>query len=80
MVQLGQNSLLVYWVHILFVYGGFSILSKRASSVPAASAGLVAIIAAMMLLAWARPWLEEQGREYAGQVREKLLPAGESQV
>ena len=26
MVQLGQTSLLVYWVHIEFVYGRFSIL------------------------------------------------------
>jgi uncharacterized membrane protein len=77
MVQLGQNSLLVYWVHIWFVYGGFSILPKRASSVTAATAGLAGIIAAMMLLAWARPWLEGQGKELAVRVRGKLLPAGE---
>lgn len=76
MVQLGQNSLLVYLVHIGFVYGGFSILPKRASGVPAATLGLVAIIAAMMLLAWARPWIEERARELAERVSGKLLPAG----
>ncbi len=76
-VQLGQNSLLVYWVHIWFVYGGFSILPRRASSVPAATAGLVVIIAAMMLLAWARPRLEGQARELSQRVRGKVLPVGE---
>ena len=78
MVQLGQNSLLVYWVHIWFVYGGFSILPKQASSIPAATAGLATIIAAMMLLAWGQPWLEEQGREFVVRVRGKLLPVGEA--
>jgi fucose 4-O-acetylase-like acetyltransferase len=76
-VQLGQNSLLVYWVHIWFVYGGFSILPKQASSVSAATAGLVVIVAAMMMLAWARPWLEAQGRGFAVRVWGRLLPAGE---
>ena len=35
LIQLGQTSLLVYWVHIEFVYGRFSLLTKRAQSVPA---------------------------------------------
>ena len=29
-IQLGQASLLVYWVHIEFVYGRVSILPKHA--------------------------------------------------
>ena len=29
LIQLGKTSLLVYWVHIEFVYGRFSILRKE---------------------------------------------------
>src|SRR5437879_3606666 len=36
-IQLGQTSLLVYWVHIEFVYGRFSILPKRSMSISAAA-------------------------------------------
>jgi uncharacterized membrane protein len=50
--QLGTTSLLVYWVHIEFVYGRFSILPRRGSSLGMAALGLVAIIAAMTLLSW----------------------------
>ena len=31
LVQMGQTSLLVYWVHIIFVYGSFSLLRKGAA-------------------------------------------------
>jgi uncharacterized membrane protein len=54
LIQLGQTSLLVYWVHIEFVYGKFSILPKRASSALAATLGLFTIFAAMLLLSLAR--------------------------
>ncbi len=47
-IQLGQTSLLVYWVHIEFVYGRFSILPKHRSSIPLATLGLVAIFVAML--------------------------------
>ena len=33
LIQLGQTSLLVYWVHIEFVYGRFALLPKRAQSI-----------------------------------------------
>ena len=49
LVQLGQTSLLVYWVHIEFVYGRISILPKHAQTVASASYGLLAI--ALMMLA-----------------------------
>jgi len=49
-IQLGKTSLLVYWVHIEFVYGRLSILPKRQCSIARASAGLLVIFAAMMLL------------------------------
>lgn len=54
LVQLGQTSLLVYWVHIEFVYGRVSILPKKASSIAAATGGLVVIFLAMLLLSWLR--------------------------
>jgi uncharacterized membrane protein len=54
LIQLGQTSLLVYWVHIEFVYGRFSILPKRAESIPAASRGLLEIFLFMLLLSLVR--------------------------
>jgi len=50
-IQLGTTSLLVYWVHIEFVYGGMSILPKRACSIPKATLGLFLIFLAMLVLA-----------------------------
>ena len=54
LIQLGQTSLLVYWVHIEFVYGRFSILPKRAESIPTASRGLLEIFLFMLLLSLVR--------------------------
>src|SRR5579863_3034766 len=53
-IQLGKTSLLVYWVHIEFVYGLFSILPKRQCSVFQASAGLLIIFLSMLLLSLLR--------------------------
>jgi len=53
-VQLGKTSLLVYWVHIEFVYGRFSILPKRQCSILQASAGLLIIFLSMLLLSLLR--------------------------
>jgi uncharacterized membrane protein len=53
-LQLGRTSLLVYWVHIEFVYGRFSILPKRQMSIPAATLGLLTIFAAMVTLSLIR--------------------------
>jgi uncharacterized membrane protein len=50
LIQLGQTSLLVYWVHLEFVYGRFSIVPKHAVDIRAASFGLLAIFVAMLLL------------------------------
>ncbi|MGA8554766.1 MAG: heparan-alpha-glucosaminide N-acetyltransferase domain-containing protein [Candidatus Acidiferrales bacterium] len=54
LIQLGKTSLLVYWVHIEFVYGRFSILRKEAQSVPMATLGFLIITGAMVLLSIAR--------------------------
>ncbi|HEX3320706.1 MAG TPA: heparan-alpha-glucosaminide N-acetyltransferase domain-containing protein [Terriglobales bacterium] len=53
-IQLGQTSLLVYWVHLELVYGRFSILPKHAQSITSASFGLAAIFILMLLLSVAR--------------------------
>src|SRR5229473_5218909 len=49
-IQLGTTSLLVYWVHIEFVYGRFSILPKGRCSILKATAGLLVIFLAMLAL------------------------------
>lgn len=68
MIQLGQTSLLVYWVHIEFVYGRFSILPKHAMGIGGASLGLAAIFIAMLLLSLARTRLKGRGSELAAKL------------
>lgn len=65
MIQIGRTSLLVYWVHIEFVYGRFSILPKRSMSIGQASLGLAVIFVAMLLLSLARTRLKGRGAEVA---------------
>jgi len=62
-IQLGQTSLLVYWVHIEFVYGRFSILPKRAVDIRTASFGLLAIFLSMVLLSVWRTRLKGRGAQ-----------------
>jgi uncharacterized membrane protein len=69
MVQLGQTSLLVYWVHIEFVYGRFSILPKRAQDIRSASLGLLTIFLSMLALSLARTKLKGRGEELLGWLR-----------
>jgi len=61
--------LLVYWVHIEFVYGRFSILTKRAQTVPMATLGLIVIFVSMVLLSMARTWWKGHGAETLGRLR-----------
>ena len=67
LIQLGQASLLVYWVHIEFVYGRVSILHKRAQTIGTATAGLIVITLAMIALAYirthAKGWMKKTGPE-----------------
>jgi uncharacterized membrane protein len=69
LIQMGQTSLLVYWVHIEFVYGRFSILTKRAQSIPMATLGLAIIFAAMVLLSLGRTRTKGSGAEIVAKVR-----------
>jgi hypothetical protein len=69
LVQMGTTSLIVYWVHIEFVYGRFSILPKQGSSIAAATAGLASIFVAMVLLSLARTRLKGSGARVQETVR-----------
>jgi len=72
LIQLGQTSLLVYWVHIEFVYGRFSILPKRAESIPAATWGLVEIFLFMLVLSILRTKID--WKALASSLRTRLTP------
>jgi len=76
LIQLGNTSLLVYWVHIEFVYGGLSIMPKRACSIPKATFGLLVIFVAMLALSLVRTRFKK-GRVMASQpvVRPASAPA-----
>ncbi len=63
LIQLGQASLLVYWVHLEFVYGRASILPKHGVDVRNASLGLLTIFLAMLTLAFLRTRLKGRGAE-----------------
>ncbi|HTU33778.1 MAG TPA: heparan-alpha-glucosaminide N-acetyltransferase domain-containing protein [Candidatus Acidoferrum sp.] len=73
LIQLGQASLLVYWVHIEFVYGRVSILAKHAQTIAGASVGFVIICVAMVALAYIRThtksWMKGRGAEVRGWLR-----------
>jgi hypothetical protein len=69
---MGQHSLLVYWVHIEFVYGRVHILPRRAESILGATAGLVAITLAMLLLAYLQGKWKTHRKQ---QLRAQVVPA-----
>ena len=67
-IQLGNTSLLVYWVHIEFVYGRLSILPKGQCGILKATSGLLIIFLAMVALSILRTrWKKWKA---------KALPAG----
>jgi len=75
LIQLGQASLLVYWVHIEFVYGRVSILPKHRMGIGGASVGLLVISVAMLALAYARTKMKGWGVELpSGANRSRVLP------
>jgi hypothetical protein len=63
LIQLGQTSLLVYWVHIELVYGRFAILRKQSQSILGATLGLLTIFLMMLALSWFRTYFKNRGAE-----------------
>ncbi|MGH9776001.1 MAG: heparan-alpha-glucosaminide N-acetyltransferase domain-containing protein [Candidatus Acidiferrales bacterium] len=80
LVQMGQTSLLVYWVHIEFVYGSLSILPKRAQSITSASLGLLTIFLAMLLLSMVRTRTKGGAEKNVPRSVRAPLPAPEPQT
>src|SRR6266851_3041080 len=72
LILMGQHSLLVYWVHIEFVYGRVHILPRRAEGILGATAGLLIITVAMLLLAYAQAKWEMRRKQ---QLRARTVPA-----
>lgn len=72
LMQLGQTSLLVYWVHIEFMYGKFSILPKLSETIPMATLGLGIIFLAMLLLSMARTRTKGRGGEAWAWLRRRV--------
>jgi uncharacterized membrane protein len=75
LIQLGQASLLVYWVHIEFVYGRVSILPKHRMGIGGASVGLVVITLAMLGLAYVRTKTKGHGVELMPWLHRAPAPA-----
>ena len=69
LAQLGQTSLLVYWVHIELVYGRVSILPKRIQDIQTATLGLFAIFLAMLTLSIVRTRWKGRGTEVGAWLR-----------
>jgi hypothetical protein len=69
LIQLGQASLLVYWIHLDFVYGRASILPKHIDNIRTASIGLLAIFLAMLMLAFLRTRWKGRGAEILNRLR-----------
>ena len=75
-IEMGRTSLFVYWAHIEFVYGRFSILGKRQQSIPSATGGILIIFTAMVLLATIRNRMKGRGlRSLAFWRRAEGMPA-----
>jgi uncharacterized membrane protein len=75
MIQLGKTSLLVYWVHIEFVYGKFSILPRQSQSILGASRGLLIIFLAMLVLSLVRTKLLGRLAQLLTWNRSRMRPA-----
>ena len=80
LIQLGQASLLVYWVHIEFVYGRFSIMTKHSAGIGAASLGLLIIFLTMLALAYVRThtkgWMKARSTEALAWLRPRPARTG----
>ncbi len=79
-ILLGQASLLVYWVHIEFVYGRVSILPKHRMGIGGATGGLLVISLAMLGLAYVRThakgWMNNIGPRESTDSSPPVLLAG----
>ncbi|HEY2012367.1 MAG TPA: OpgC domain-containing protein, partial [Bryobacteraceae bacterium] len=70
MQVLGRNSLMVYWVHVMLVYGDFLKPLKRGLSIPQTTVATLVVILLMivMSIAWAR-WKRRRAERRTLQTR-----------
>jgi uncharacterized membrane protein len=61
MQTLGKNSLMVYWVHVMIVYGAVVRPIKRALSIPLAASAVVLVTLLMIALSVVRMWWKAKG-------------------
>jgi len=64
MLAMGKNSLMVYWVHVMIVYGSLVQPLKRALSIP--QGALATLIVTLMMIAMSALWLAWKSRRAAG--------------
>jgi uncharacterized membrane protein len=69
LIQLGQTSLLVYWIHIELVYGRFSIMQKHTQTITGATYGLLTIILMMLALSLLRTGTKDRVAEWRASLR-----------
>jgi uncharacterized membrane protein len=75
LIQLGQTSLLVYWVHIEFVYGRLILLPSHANAIPRATAGLVFVTTMMLVLSLIRTEMKSAGKRVSVAAEPSLAQA-----
>lgn len=63
MQAMGKNSLVVYWVHVMIVYGSLAAPLKRTQSIP--QAALATVIVTLMMVAMSALWLAWKSRKAA---------------
>jgi predicted acyltransferase len=57
---LGRNSLMVYWVHLILVYGPLTAALQKALSIPATVLATLAVIAAMVAMSALWQWWKQR--------------------
>ena len=60
MQAMGKNSLMVYWVHVMIVYGSLVRPLKRALWIW--ESALATVLVTLMMIAMSALWLEWKGR------------------
>jgi hypothetical protein len=65
MLCFGKTSLMVYWVHVMLVYGDVAKPLKRALSVP--QTALATLLVMLSMVALAAAWLWWKARRKVGQ-------------
>ena len=77
MQALGKTSLLVYWVHIMLVYGNIVKRFKRTMSIPETALAVCIVIVLMVALAAARlAWKDRRGPKAPKNVSTYETPTG----